>query len=267
MPNWCSWTCCGRISAPSTSPPRWQNMPGGSGASVPVLAERAAGRWARSRDARALRRCPRADRSGLRLAGRRRLRRHRRRRDARARDRVADAVPAPPRAAAAAVSPAGSPISRWRGAALLWLRADPVAGRADVLFLLLDRLGGRHRRLSGRPAGSAGRALRRASRPARPGRARSAACSPRSRSACSLPCPRRTRAAVAARAGRRRPRHRCAGRRSVGKLRQAAPGGEGFRPSHPRPWRPVRPARRRAGRGPVAALLALALGRGVVLWQ
>ena len=99
-------------------------------------------------------------------------------------------------------------------------------------------------------AGSAGPAWRRGSRPARPGRARSAACSPRLPSGCSLPTCCRTACrsgAVALIAGR--PGDCCAGRRSVGKLRQAAPGGEGFRPSHPRPWRPVRSPRRRAGRG------------------
>ena len=37
----------------------------------------------------------------------------------------------------AAVSRSASPTSRWRACALLWLRDDPVAGRADVLFLLL----------------------------------------------------------------------------------------------------------------------------------
>ena len=33
--------------------------------------------------------------------------------------------------------PPASPTSRWRAAAMLWLRDDPVAGRANVLFLLL----------------------------------------------------------------------------------------------------------------------------------
>ena len=42
MPSWCSSTCSGRISAQSISPPRWPNMPAGSGASAPGLAERAA---------------------------------------------------------------------------------------------------------------------------------------------------------------------------------------------------------------------------------
>ena len=43
-------------------------------------------------------------------------------------------------------------------------------------------------------------------------------------------------------------RHRCPGRRPGGKLRQAPLRREGFRPAHPRPWRPARPAGRAAGR-------------------
>ena len=35
------------------------------------------------------------------------------------------------------LSAPASPMSRVAGAAMLWLRGDPVAGRADVLFLLL----------------------------------------------------------------------------------------------------------------------------------
>src|SRR5262249_2048798 len=44
-------------------------------------------------------------------------------------------------------------------------------------------------------------------------------------------------------------RHRCTGRGSVGKLRQAAPGGERFGPSHSRPWRAIRPPRQYSGPG------------------
>ena len=65
----------------------------------------------------------------------------------------------------------------WPPSALVWLRADPAAGRANLLFLLLRGLGQRHRRLrwSGRLIGGPRLAPRDFAR-ARPGRARSAGC-------------------------------------------------------------------------------------------
>ena len=67
--------------------------------------------------------------------GRHRLRCHRRRRDAGPGGRVAG--PVPPALGVALLCPAGLAYVALAGAALLWLRDDPVAGRANVLFLLL----------------------------------------------------------------------------------------------------------------------------------
>src|SRR5579872_6351174 len=46
MPNWCFWTCCGRILPKRISPMRWPNSPAAIAASVPARVEPRARRWA-----------------------------------------------------------------------------------------------------------------------------------------------------------------------------------------------------------------------------
>ena len=109
-----------------------------------------------------------------------------------------------------------------RAAALLWLRDDPGRRARRCAVPAARRLGRRYRRLSGRaldrrpPPGAAHFArqdvVRRGGRPARRGRGRAAA----------LPISCRTRATWRAVLIAAAARRRCAGRRSVGKLRQAA---------------------------------------------
>ena len=208
MPNWCSSTCCGRISAPSISPRRWPNTRGASGALAPALADApdriGAGRILRH-PARSLRRpagaaaalirrhclwrsgvCAAAlvldavicaPRAGWSAHGRC---------DAvaagRGADRTVAAVAACAAAAVVAVPLGHSPSASLRGA-VRWSGCAATRSRSRQCAVpAADRLGQRYRRLLvGRAVG--GPRLAPASRRARPGRARSAACSPPLRSA------------------------------------------------------------------------------------
>ena len=129
----CSSTCCGRISAPSISPLRWPSTHDGSGGSVPALAERSAGRWADlgTRVLSALVLAPIAI-SSVWLGG------------------IAFGIVVWALMFGLAVEwialcrrshwlplyPMGLAYVGAAGVAVLWLRSDPVAGRAHVLFLL-----------------------------------------------------------------------------------------------------------------------------------
>ena len=96
------------------------------------------------------------------------------------------AAPVPPAPVARAAGPAGLAYVVLAGAAMLWLRHDPAAGRADVLFLLLIVWAGDiGAYLVGRLIGGPRLAPR--FRPARHGPAPSAACSRRLRPGCWRP--------------------------------------------------------------------------------
>ena len=131
---------------------------------------------------------------------------------------------------------------------MLWLRYDPAAGRADVLFLLfIVWAGDIGAYLVGRWIGGP-----RLAPLISPGKTWSGAVGGLLAAvAAGLargPFPVRRRA-LASSIDRRRAWGRCAGRRSVGKLCQASLAGEGFGPSHPWPRRAVRSPRWRARRG------------------
>ena len=138
-------------------------------------------------------------------------------------------------------------------------RAVPAAGG----------LGQRYRRLRWPGAGSADRGWRRAFRPARPGPARSAACSRRSLvgwlvAAALAAGADAAGAAVAVAAGCSASWPRPAICR---KLRQAPVRREGFRPADPRPWRVARRLDALLAAAPCRGPAGAWLGRGVVLWQ
>ncbi len=157
--------------------------------------------------------------------------------------------PAPSRAAL--LRPAGVAYVGLAGGRAVWLRADPArraapmccsccwwSGPSDIGAYLVGRL---DRRSAAGAAHLPGQDLvGRARRPARRDCGRAA----RGPSACRVGAVPGAAALVAA---------------LLGVVAQAGDllescvkrrfGGEGFRPSHPRPWRPVRSAGRRVGRG------------------
>ena len=120
-----------------------------------------------------------------RVAGRHRIHGACRGDHGRARHRVAHPVPPPRRAVERRAAWSGRHIAL-AGASLLWLRDDPHAGRADVLFLLLTVWAGDIRRLFSRPMVRRTR-LAPISPPVRRGRGRWGACSPRLQPGCSSP--------------------------------------------------------------------------------
>src|SRR5579863_9673884 len=156
MPSWCFWTCCGRISDPRISRRPWRNTREGSGGSVLDLAERQSSRWGDLgiRVLSALVLTPIALAcvwlggvaftlciavvalglvvEWLTLCGRRSPFF-----GVRAKDVDGRATPHCRVALPFGWFSIGLLYVAVAGGALLWLRADPVSGRADVLFLLL----------------------------------------------------------------------------------------------------------------------------------